>query len=316
MAGGRNVTAPTGADRYSSLMGHASRRKNERRVARSHPDLLQSLQEQFRFLVRASAHFDEGDEAEAKNLAVVLRKLLHDKGQSVSLLTQLHERERLRYIDTAPPVDPKNLLPMCGLAAQQILPDETGAWWLATLEQQPPQRTGRMSPFPAWWRNEVTRDARSTSWSREGLVLVVAEQDGGAHVDPKLDETYHALSRENGMGWRFHPAGADEDDDGVPFLGDPVLASIRQIAWEFEWTLRLFLWKELGLSGPQSHRFRPPDSESADERWRRGELERMPSISFRVTVDGGASGKRLKLTHPPNFQLKIREAPTRVPESR
>ena len=294
-------------------MGKASQSKKERRIARSKPDLLQALQEQFRFLARSSAHFDDGDEAEAKNLAVILRKLLHDDGrQCVSVLTQLCERDRLQYIDTAPQVDAKNLMPMCGLAGRQTLPDESGARWLATLDQQPPERTGRMSEFGHWWRSDVTRDARHNLWSRQRLVLVVANEDGGAHVDAALSESYHALARENAMGWRFHPPG--DDSGGVPFLNSPVLASIRQIAWELEWTLRLFLWKEIGLSGPQAHRFRPPGPESTDERWLNGHLERMPSVSFRLPISGGPYGRRYRLTHPVNSVITVMKG-SDVPES-
>lgn len=295
-------------------MGQASRAKKERRVARSRPDLLRAFREQFRFLVRSSAHFDDGDEAEAKNLAVLVRKLLHDQGHGVSLLTQLGERDRLRYIDTAPPVDPKNLMPMCGLVGQHILPGESGARWLPTLDQQPTERTGRTSGVAVWWRSDVTRDAKGTLWSRERLVLVVANEDGGAHVDPALSESYHALARENAMGWRFHAAGANDDDEGVPFVNSPVLASLRQIAWELEWTLRLFLWKELGLSGPQAHVFRPPDPLPTDERWRSGELDRMPSISFLLPITGGAHGRRYKLTQPINSKITLRRT-SAVPES-
>jgi len=170
-----------------------------------------------------------------------------------------------------------------------------------------------MSGFAEWWRGKVTRDAREALWSREALVLVVANEDGGAHIDPAMSENYHALTRENAMGWRFHAAGTN--DDGMPFTNGPVLASIRQIAWELEWTLRLFMWKDLQLDGPQAHKFRPPDSDPTDERWQKGQLELMPSTSFRVTVDGGPNGKRLTLRHPPNFVLSVTPGPSRVPDS-
>lgn len=142
---------------------------------------------------------------------------------------------------------------------------------------------------------------------------MVGNEDGGAHVDPGLSETYHALTRENAMGWRFQAAGTD--DDGVPFLNGPVLASIRQIAWELEHTPFLFLWKELGLGGPSAHRFRSPDAEPIDARWRSGELDSMPSISFRSTLSGGPTGRRYKLTHPTNSTVRVRRAAGSVPES-
>jgi hypothetical protein len=68
--------------------------------------------------------------------------------------------------------------------------------------------------------------------TRKGLVLTAANQDGGAHVDPALDETYDKLSRKNALG--FVPV-----DNGVarPMEG-PERAAIRQIAHEVLKTLR------------------------------------------------------------------------------
>ena len=204
---------------------------------------------------------------------------------------------------------------MCGLVGHQILADGSGACWLATMDQQPAERTGRMSGFRTWWRTDVTRDARDELWSREGHVIVVANQDGGAHVDPRLDERYHALTRENAMGWRFHRAGAGPDNEGLPFLNSPVLASIRQIAWEVEWTLRLFLWKELGLDGPEAHRSRPPDPEQLDDRGQSGQLGQLPSISFRMPISGGPFGRTYKLRHPPGMVVTVRRERPDVAES-
>jgi hypothetical protein len=69
--------------------------------------------------------------------------------------------------------------------------------------------------------------------SRRELILHVAETDGGAHVDPALDEAYMDLSRNNSLGWMLR-----EGDVVRPFP-PPVLPCIRQIAHEVLITLRV-----------------------------------------------------------------------------
>ena len=60
---------------------------------------------------------------------------------------------------------------------------------------------GRELPFEEWWGEVVLMDDRRATMSRRDLVLSVADQDGGAHVDPALNETYARLTRQNSLGW-------------------------------------------------------------------------------------------------------------------
>jgi hypothetical protein len=64
-------------------------------------------------------------------------------------------------------------------------------------------------------------------------VLAMANTDGGAHVDPSVDRTYARLSRQNSIGWMFHGPSGPTPIQGVEF------ASVRQIAWEVDETLKL-----------------------------------------------------------------------------
>ena len=69
-------------------------------------------------------------------------------------------------------------------------------------------------------------DEQQRKISRRYLVLTAANQDGGAHVDPELDEIYADLTRNNSLGW----IKADVGGEG-PVSG-PERATIRQIAHE------------------------------------------------------------------------------------
>lgn len=274
-------------------MGKRSRSTQQRRTARSNDDLLNELRDQFRFLVRAGAHYDDGDESEAKNIALRVRVLVYDSGSGRSLLKRLSVKDQLRFVDTAPPADPANLLPMAGLAAWTVCDGEREARWLATLGQQPRDRWRTPTKFKQWWGTKVTKDASGALWSRQDFVLAVAHQDGGAHVDD-LEPAYLALTRANGMGWRFHAAGTE--DDGVPMAGNPVFASVRQVGWELEWTLREQLWRELALERRQRPPLRLPDEQPLDPRLQAGDLSKVPYVSYKTQVHGGPTGKTVVLT--------------------
>jgi hypothetical protein len=64
-------------------------------------DLIAALRTHMGFRERSAEAFDEGIEDEALRLAGTLRTLLHDKGSSSALLTQVREQNRLRFLDTA-----------------------------------------------------------------------------------------------------------------------------------------------------------------------------------------------------------------------
>lgn len=69
-------------------------------------------------------------------------------------------------------------------------------------------------------------DQKGSETSRKDLILTVANKDGGAHVDPILDEKYADLSRRNSLAWRFSSPRGD-----VPLEG-PEKAAVRQITHE------------------------------------------------------------------------------------
>jgi hypothetical protein len=64
-------------------------------------------------------------------------------------------------------------------------------------------------------------------------VLAVADQDGGAHVDPELDKAYAKLTRQNSLGLVFSVG-----DEPREWANNPVPPSIRQVTQEILWTLR------------------------------------------------------------------------------
>ena len=88
-----------------------------------------------------------------------------------------------------------------------------------------------MIDFDSWWNKPVFVDKQGHILTRKDLILTAANQDGGAHVDPSLDETYANLSRK----------GLDlivNHGTGEKILDKPERVAIRQIAHEVLKTLK------------------------------------------------------------------------------
>ncbi|MDD3012523.1 MAG: hypothetical protein PHC34_02325 [Candidatus Gastranaerophilales bacterium] len=192
-------------------------------------ELRLQLKDQVQFLVNSSKSFDNGFEGAAKRLATTLRVLLHDKNKSISLLTQLNYKNLL-FIDTASEYDPDNLISTMGLVAMEV--GSNGAKYVALLDDLPPAKANKKVSFDNWWNKIVFADKNKSTMSRKDLILNVADKDGGAHVDPTLEQAYANLTRFNSLDWNFHINGEDKKFDS-----DPAFASIRQIAHEVILTL-------------------------------------------------------------------------------
>jgi hypothetical protein len=195
-------------------------------VPQSTQDLENHLQEQLRFLVRSADAFDQGLEDESKRLATVLRVMLHDTAASRSLLGQLGRKDT-PFFDTAEEIAPGNQLGYQGLVA--IWSGPGGTKYAPFLDDCPsPPRT---RPFEEWWNAPAFIEPKGSTMTRRQLVCAVANKDGGAHVDPKLDAVYVRLSRTNAMGWVV------QDAAGQHPIEPPHLAAVRQIAHEVLKTL-------------------------------------------------------------------------------
>lgn len=202
--------------------------------AQTSEELAEHLRDQLSFLRSPGEAFDAGHESEAKRLAVVLRVLLHDTPQSRGVLSQLGVKDKIRFVDTAEPINPRNLAPTSGLAIMKVVtgPGGGGTWEPRKVLPPVPGTGGPDQPFDPWWTRDVVKDGAGNVFSRKSLVLAVVNKDGGAHVDPTLNAQYAALSRENSMGFVYF-SGADQRD----FDNNIVFPSVRQIAWEVEQTL-------------------------------------------------------------------------------
>ena len=196
------------------------------KIVLSQNELEIHLKEQISFLEASANSFDAGAEEEAKRLAVTIRILVHNTPSSHSLLGQM--RRNLKFHDTSLDLDSNNILAHGGLISILTGPYQTR--YVAMLDNLP-HNTVKMIDFDSWWNKPVFVDKQGRKLTRKDLILTATNQDGGAHVDPYLDETYANLSRK---GLDLIVGHGTE----VKILDKPERAAIRQIAHEVLKTLK------------------------------------------------------------------------------
>lgn len=197
------------------------------------------LREQLGYIERSARAFDEGHEEEAIRLAAAMRVLFHEKGRNKSVLGQLGMRDT----------------PMLST------PRTDFADWrdLLNIQIDPDRRAGRdpviflpklqteFSPIPFgdWWESDAVTSAAGTSVTRRRIVLGAADQDGGAHVDPKLERFYTELAAGR-YGIGITSLGFDGPapyPQGVTqWAQNGHLALLRQIAHEVLKTAKHYRW--------------------------------------------------------------------------
>lgn len=189
------------------------------KIPQTQDDLNNQLLHQIQFLKTSSDSYDSGIKEEAKRLASTIRTLLHDTKSSKSLLGQLDVKLKIYYFNTAI-ADTK-----FGLTGIRTSTDGVNSVteYIAPLDKLGPKR--KENPwvtFPEWWKQMIVLNDGDSRFTRQDLILSLANQDGGSHVDPGLNKPYANLSRNNSL--------------NVYHLDNPVkgveLASVRQISFE------------------------------------------------------------------------------------
>lgn len=199
------------------------------RKTREKEDIERQLVEQISFLVASSRSYDQGHHAEAKRIATILRILFHETRKCRSLLGQLRLRD-ISWLDNSSDYDPENQASYVGLMSIRF---EAGRIpWL--IPRDTPESSNNTIDFDKWWSHPVivaVAGPKKTYFSRQNIILNVADTDGGAHVDPELEDVYEELSRKNSVGYT-----AIKDGSRYPMLY-PELPCLRQIAHEVLITL-------------------------------------------------------------------------------
>ena len=203
---------------------------------RTRHETVDALETQLLALRASCDSYDRGNKWEAMRLASSVYIMLHDGGKrNKSILTQLGIRDKIRYISSARPIDPRNLMSEHSLVGLHFVKDAAGARaeYIPMLEKSMLFVSLREEPLSRWFAEGIVRDASRRILTRKNLIYSLRDQDGGSHFDEELtDDAYIGISRDNSMG--MHVFDGAKSEPVSPF---PHLASMRQVAWEIDRTI-------------------------------------------------------------------------------
>lgn len=188
-------------------------------------ELMKNLKKQVQFLKASSQSFDEGFVDEAIRLAVTIRVLVHDTKSSLSLLSQINKKD-ITFHDTSYERPPNSYFPAYTGLVMVRAGRKSGGYSPVLDRGPPPHYSLGKVPFEEWWNRIVIEDKNGRKITRKFLITTLANKEGGAHVDPKLDKDYYAITRKNSLGWKHRADKIEKDILGVE------LASVRQISFE------------------------------------------------------------------------------------
>ena len=180
------------------------------------------LEEQIAFLQNSAIQFDEGNHFEAKRMAVTIRVLIYDGGKGTSLLGQMRLSKKMRFLSTAIRFDEKNLLTQQCLL--QMVVDDKSARFEPVLKDG----VGRLLKLNEWKNEIVICDLNRRTYTRWDLINLLANKDGGAHVDKNIDDKLLPLKDPTISGWYIR----DDAGKEIPVKNDIVYCSMRQMTFE------------------------------------------------------------------------------------
>ena len=216
------------------------------KIPQTKEDLNNRLKDQLHLLTVLTNTYDAGNSVVAKSIATSIRVLVHDTQKSYSLLRQIEIKTR-KFYDTSFLLEENDLSDMvrigsfCGLVGITVGGSQT---YVPYLDDVPSNVFGYVD-FDKYWNRIIFIDQNNNLFTRKEIVLAVANQDGGAHVAPKIEEKYKKLTQENTLGWKTSTDGKIwSDPQGSE------LAAIRQIGHEILRTLLPdYPYKKMVVSG-------------------------------------------------------------------
>lgn len=222
-------------------------------------ELCEHLNEQREWLAQSMQAYDSGTEHEAKRLASTIRTLVHDTNNSHSLLGQLGVKEHLRYWSVLPNFGPAMPSFAMGIRMEMANQDGRMVSRYRPVLDPPAQRL----EFAKWWDAEPIIVKDGTIVTRRKAVLVLANKDGGSHIDPELTDLERKMLRTDLAEWKsFSMTGGQEtvlQEHDIPGTGmmvqvtriqgaqvtagesdlaSPIRAMVRQVAHEVQGTLQ------------------------------------------------------------------------------
>jgi len=208
-------------------------------------ELLEHLNEQIYFLEKSIEDYDK-NEIEAKRVAINIRTLVHDTANSNSLLEKLNSKG-IMFINTNTPKNGfahwklnnvgmsggvfNNKTPYIGIVGKEVNGNSDGTILIKyfPIYKEWTNYNSKID-FENWWNAEIYDNRNGDVLTRKGLILNVANKDGGAHID-NLKQEYKTFKNSDIL--QFNVNGSLQGFDNIP-----AYPAVMQIAWELLNTIK------------------------------------------------------------------------------
>ncbi len=162
----------------------------QERVVRRTENVLARLKEQMEFLRTSLRAFYAGDFAEGVRIATVIRVLVHESGMSKPLLKQAKPNGlELRILEHVGESTGQAEIFSFAVSVRM------GSTVAPAVDLGSSHHT--LTSVGAWWNRAVftfqSRMGTQLIYRRRQVVLILANKEGGAHVDPNEDPDYERL---------------------------------------------------------------------------------------------------------------------------
>jgi len=170
-------------------------------MTRPKEKVLEKLREQMDFLRSSLSAFYEGQFAESLRIATIIRVLVHETPKSKSLLQQMRtDGLDLQILEHAGDKEPDEEEVLRFAVSLRMGPTLAPAVDLDSTHHF-------MSSVGSWWNRTVftfrSQLGRQLIYTRKKVVLILANKEGGAHVDPDEDPDYVRLLTDQPLTFSF-----------------------------------------------------------------------------------------------------------------
>ena len=176
----------------------------------------------------------------ALSISTAIRVLIHDTNSSISLLKHL-DKKNIKFISTNHKTKNKvvhlGLVRRINVGVKNGVGGEAKYWPLCNEEIFPMPKCEAYIEFKEWWEEEEIFVSSESVLTRKDLVLSMANKDGGAHFDTKVQKKYDDFrySWSGGSTLKGIQSGISRGYDNIP-----IYPAIRQIGYELLKTLKSY----------------------------------------------------------------------------
>lgn len=246
-----------------------------KKVVRLPKEAYDQLEECIESLIIDAREYDNGNFKMIKRASTTIRILFHDTNMSKSLINQIDKKKNI------------NMKSLIQYPIKEVLfygnhitnarfekPELISSGYYDTFLFRPVNKITYKLSFEDWWNGTIFL-MNDYNLTRKKLITIVANQDGGAHFDPKIDNNYNHLINGN-TGFSLQPG-----DFNHLFLGGSSKFNSQPVKFK---DLHLALLREVVhetiISLMDRYNLKTIYSPDFDSNWNR----RLNTIGFRLTL--------------------------------